>query len=203
MSEFKENEAIEFNVEDGTADTDDLRAKDYKKFRELYKLLMQIGSYNGTDREDSEDVKKFNILRSNELYPEAIKSPFFIEKLVQRYKKGGFDKNISEKLLDDLDALEDGNSSKYYELRKQIMNREMCKRNIQYDSDMIIVFILAILSCVCMYLFGVVFNESPLLDGISTVSMVMSFVLVVYLTFRVSYKAVKKFSRYCGTKSDK
>ena len=76
MSEFKENEAIEFNVEDGTADTEDLRAKDYKKFRELYKLLMQIGSYNGTDREDSEDVEKFNILRSNELYPEAIKSPF-------------------------------------------------------------------------------------------------------------------------------
>ena len=203
MSEFKENEAIEFNVEDGTADTDDLRAKDYKKFRELYKLLMQIGSYNGTDREDSEDVKKFNILRSNELYPEAIKSPFFIEKLVQRYKKGGFDKNISEKLLDDLDALEDGNSSKYYELRKQIMNREMGKRNIQYDSDMIIVLILAILSCVCIYLFGVVFNESRLLDGISIVSMVMSIVFVVYLTVRVTYKEVKKFSRYCGTKSDK
>ena len=199
MSEFNENEAIEFNVEDGTADTEDLRAKDYKKFRELYKLLMQIGSYNGTDREDSEDVKKFNILRSNELYPEAIKSPFFIEKLAQRYKKGGFDKNITEKLLEDLDALEDGNSSKYYELRKQIMNREMCKRNIQYDSDMIIVFILAILSCVCMYLFGVVFNESPLLDGISIVSMVMSLVFVVYLTFRVTYKAVKKYSRYCGT----
>ena len=203
MSEFKENEAIEFNVEDGTADTEDLRAKDYKKFRELYKLLMQIGSYNGTDREDSEDVEKFNILRSNELYPEAIKSPFFIEKLAQRYKKGGFDKNITEKLLEDLDALEDGNSSKYYELRKQIMNREVGKNNIQYDSDMIIVLILAILSFVCMFLFGVAFNESRLLGRISNVSTVMFWVFVAYLTVRIFYKAMEKIFRYRGTKSDK
>ncbi|MBO4310345.1 MAG: hypothetical protein J5856_04675 [Lachnospiraceae bacterium] len=203
MSEFNENEAIEFNVEDGTADTEDLRAKDYKKFRELYKLLMQIGSYNGTDREDSEDVEKFNILRSNELYPEAIKSPFFIEKLAQRYKKGGFDKNITEKLLEDLDALEDGNSSKYYELRKQIMNREVAKNNIKFDYDMIIVLILAILSFVCMVLFGVAFNESRLLGRISNVSTVMFWVFVAYLTVRRFYKTMEKIFRYRGSKSDK
>ena len=42
MSEVEKNEEIEFNVEDGVVDSEELRAEDYRKYRELYKLLAKI-----------------------------------------------------------------------------------------------------------------------------------------------------------------
>ena len=83
------------------------------------------------------------------------------------------------------------------------MNREVAKNNIKFDYDMIIVLILAILSFVCMVLFGVAFNESRLLGRISNVSTVMFWVFVAYLTVRRFYKTMEKIFRYRGTKSDK
>ena len=49
MSEVEKNEEIEFNVEDGVVDSEELRAEDYRKYRELYKLLAKIKICSSVD----------------------------------------------------------------------------------------------------------------------------------------------------------
>ena len=42
MSKAKKNEEVDFNVEDDVIDSEELRAEDYNKYRELYKLIAEI-----------------------------------------------------------------------------------------------------------------------------------------------------------------
>lgn len=124
MSEVEKNEEIEFNVEDGVVDSEELRAEDYRKYRELYKLLAKINQLPD-NYAHPEKKEAFKELMDHKLYSDAVKSPFFIDKLAQSIEEGGFNFEMSCMLEADLRSYLKSGDPKYAKLQYAITDAHL------------------------------------------------------------------------------
>ncbi len=118
MSKAIKNEEVDFNVEDDVIDSEELRAEDYNKYRELYKLIAEINQLpNDYHPRKMEALKE---LMDNKLYLDAVKSPFFLDKLAESIEEGGFGYEMTETLEVDLKLYLQSDDPKYANLKQAI-----------------------------------------------------------------------------------
>ena len=99
-------------------DYNQIKSDDYKKFHELYRLLKEIETFEGIKSNGTANVGAFLKLRGNELYCEALKSDFFIERLTRTVKENAFDTEMVEMLEFDIDNMEKEELTDYFKLRE-------------------------------------------------------------------------------------
>ena len=121
---MKNNDEIEFTVEEGTVDTDDLRTEDYNKFRELYKLIAEINQLPGNSFHPRK-MEALKELMDNKLYSDAVKSPFFIDKLADSIEEGGFYYEMACTIEVDLKSYLKGDDPKYSRLKKALLDQHI------------------------------------------------------------------------------
>ncbi|MBO4775252.1 MAG: hypothetical protein J5515_01435 [Lachnospiraceae bacterium] len=110
----------DLQTEEAVNDYEKQRSEDYKKYRDLYKLIREINRYEGIQNNFKFNTEAFDKLRNHELYREALKSKFFIDKLSESVTVGGFNSDMAEMIEADVDLLTDVNPSDYSNLRKAL-----------------------------------------------------------------------------------
>lgn len=118
------NEDIEFKVEDGIIDTEELKKADYQKYRELYRLIAKINQLpeNAAYNEKMDALKE---LMDHKLYSDAVKSSFFLDKLAESINEGGFYYEMSCMIESDLRLYLEGDDPKYAKLKNAIKDAHL------------------------------------------------------------------------------
>ena len=113
------NEEIKFKVEDGLIDLEELKKADYQKYRELYRLIAKINQLSDiiAYHEKMDALKE---LMDHKLYSDAVKSPFFLDKLAESIDEGGFCYEMACMIESDLRLYLEGDNPKYAKLKKAI-----------------------------------------------------------------------------------
>ena len=100
-----------FEIEE-TIDFEKLRKENHKKYREVYLQVEKLGSkpYQPINKAE---LKK---LQSMDLYYDALKTGFFIEKYTEQLKNLTLDRETAESIKRDVDMVSGKDKSKYEDL---------------------------------------------------------------------------------------
>ena len=120
---------------DEPLDFEKLRAENYKKYRELYKELNNLGSraYQPINKD------ALNKIRSSELYLEALKTGFFVEKFTDSIRYLAIGTDTVELLRKDISKVSEKEDGKYKEL---LCYLESAPKRILPDPKKLIVFVI-------------------------------------------------------------
>ncbi len=100
-----------FEIEE-TIDFEKLRKENRKKYREVYLQVEKLGS-RPHQIIDKAELKK---LQNKDLYYDALKTGFFIEKYAEKLKNLTLDKETAESIKRDVDMVSEKDKSKYEDL---------------------------------------------------------------------------------------
>ncbi|MBO4775782.1 MAG: hypothetical protein J5515_04125 [Lachnospiraceae bacterium] len=160
-----------FEIEE-TYDLEKLRAENYKKYRELYKNLLNLGRYH-----EKIDKDVLNEIRSSELYYAALKTGFFIEKYAESIKDLCIGTSSYKLLKKDIAEVQGDDPSKYKDLLHAV--RTAYFRRAPLDPKLVracVIHVLIVGTVMCLLLYIGSVTEIYLLMYLASIFFVLSFI---------------------------
>ena len=169
-----------FGIEE-TIDFEKLRKENYKKYREVYRQVEKLGSRP----HQIIDKAEFKKLQSMELYYDALKTGFFIEKYTEKLKYLYMDRKTTESIIRDVNMVCGEDRSRYEKLLDCIkFNHRTIYMNAEDTKKYLIFAAVASFSIFAALILGLItrnyifYMSSVILSGIFSVAELF---IIIYL----------------------